>query len=95
MLFLYRFYFDFSTTYIGAGMICPHIVNFSLLLGAILSWGILWPFIESKAGDWYAEGLGSSDFTGLSGYKVIITISTYKKNAHIIRLKKIRANFRY
>jgi hypothetical protein len=25
-----------------AGMICPHIVNWSMLLGAILSWGLMW-----------------------------------------------------
>uniref|UniRef100_A0A2N9IS71 Uncharacterized protein n=1 Tax=Fagus sylvatica TaxID=28930 RepID=A0A2N9IS71_FAGSY len=33
------FYFDFSMTYIGAGMICSHLVNLSLLFGALLSWG--------------------------------------------------------
>ncbi|KAJ6677405.1 OLIGOPEPTIDE TRANSPORTER YGL114W-RELATED [Salix viminalis] len=38
------FYFSFSMTYIGAGMICSHIVNLSLLLGAVLSWG----YEESK-----------------------------------------------
>ncbi|KAI4965889.1 hypothetical protein ZWY2020_047904 [Hordeum vulgare] len=32
-----RFYFDFSSTYVGVGMICPHIVNVSILLGGILS----------------------------------------------------------
>ncbi|KAF8702755.1 hypothetical protein HU200_032585 [Digitaria exilis] len=31
-----RFYFDFSPTYVGVGMICPHIVNVSVLLGAYL-----------------------------------------------------------
>ena len=69
-------------------MICPHIVNFSLLLGAILSWGILWPFIESKAGDWYPEGLESTDFNGLLGYKVIIIIPIYAKIADVILLRK-------
>ncbi|KAB5531530.1 hypothetical protein DKX38_018200 [Salix brachista] len=39
------FYFDFSMTYIGAGMICSHLVNLSLLLGAVLSWGLMWPLI--------------------------------------------------
>jgi hypothetical protein len=36
----------------GAGMICPHLVNWSMLVGAILSWGIMWPAMEKKAGDW-------------------------------------------
>ncbi|OAY68026.1 putative metal-nicotianamine transporter YSL6 [Ananas comosus] len=64
------FYFDFSPTYLGCGLICPHIVNCSVLLGAIISWGILWPFITARAGDWYPDNLGSNDFRGLYGYKV-------------------------
>ncbi|KAJ7570556.1 hypothetical protein O6H91_01G125500 [Diphasiastrum complanatum] len=43
------FYFDFSTTYVGVGMICPHIVNCSVLFGAMISWGIMWPIIGSQA----------------------------------------------
>ncbi|CAL9085068.1 unnamed protein product [Musa hybrid cultivar] len=69
------FYFDFSPTYVGCGLICPHIVNCSVLLGAIISWGFLWPFIATKAGDWYPNNLGSNDFKGLYGYKVFIAIS--------------------
>ncbi|PIA33838.1 hypothetical protein AQUCO_04000127v1 [Aquilegia coerulea] len=69
------FYFDFSPTYVGCGLICPHIVNCSVLLGAIISWGFLWPFIAAHAGDWYPDGLGSSDFKGLYGYKVFVAIS--------------------
>ncbi|PKA58922.1 putative metal-nicotianamine transporter YSL6 [Apostasia shenzhenica] len=69
------FYFDFSSTYIGCGLICPHIVNCSVLLGAIISWGFLWPFISQHAGDWYPDNLGSNDFKGLYGYKVFIAIS--------------------
>ena len=65
-----RFYFDFSPTYVGCGLICPHIVNCSVLLGAIISWGFLWPFVSQHAGDWYPADLGSNDFKGLYGYKV-------------------------
>lgn len=53
-----------------AGMICPHIVNVSMLLGAILTWGWLWPYIDGRAGEWYPEGLKEHDFKGLFGYKV-------------------------
>lgn len=66
----YRFYFDFSPTYVGCGLICPHIISCSVLLGAIISWGFLWPYISQYAGDWYPIDLGSSDFKGLYGYKV-------------------------
>ncbi|KAL6541400.1 putative metal-nicotianamine transporter ysl6 [Orobanche gracilis] len=74
-LFKNTFYFDFSPTYVGCGLICPHIVNCSVLLGAIISWGFLWPFISQRAGDWYPADLGSNDFKGLYGYKVFIAIS--------------------
>lgn len=75
MLFKNTFYFDFSPTYVGCGLICPHIVNCSVLFGAIISWGFLWPFISQHAGDWYPADLGSNDFKGLYGYKVFIAIS--------------------
>ncbi|XP_022841703.1 probable metal-nicotianamine transporter YSL6 isoform X2 [Olea europaea var. sylvestris] len=74
-LFNNTFYFDFSATYVGCGLICPHIVNCSVLLGAIISWGFLCPFISQRAGDWYPADLGSNDFKGLYGYKVFVAIS--------------------
>ncbi|KAL8120504.1 putative metal-nicotianamine transporter YSL7 [Apium graveolens] len=70
-----RFYFDFSTTYVGVGMICPYIINISLLVGAILSWGIMWPLIETREGDWYKSGLPSSNLHGIQGYRVFIAIA--------------------
>ncbi|KAL6874368.1 hypothetical protein ACP4OV_013388 [Aristida adscensionis] len=69
------FYFDFSPTYIGCGLITSHAVNCSTLLGAIISWGFLWPYISTKAGSWYPANLGSNDFKGLYGYKVFISLS--------------------
>lgn len=71
LLRLCRFYFDFSPTYVGCGLICPHIVNCSVLFGAIVSWGFLWPYINTRAGDWFPADLGSNDFKGLYGYKVL------------------------
>ncbi|KAL4186159.1 hypothetical protein AMTRI_Chr09g32400 [Amborella trichopoda] len=70
----YRFYFDFSATYVGVGMICPYIVNVSLLLGAILSWGIMWPLIETQVGKWYPAGQ-DDNLKGLPGYRVFISIA--------------------
>ncbi|KAM0915408.1 hypothetical protein ACQ4PT_010825 [Festuca glaucescens] len=46
------FFFDFNLTYVGAGMICPHLINISLLLGSILSYGIMWPLISDLKGNW-------------------------------------------
>ena len=57
-------------TYIGAGMICSHLVNLSLLFGAVLSWGIMWPLIRGLKGEWFPETLSESSMKSLSGYKV-------------------------
>ncbi|RYR79352.1 hypothetical protein Ahy_A01g004178 [Arachis hypogaea] len=70
-----KFYFDFSATYVGVGMICPYIINVSLLIGGILSWGVMWPLIANKKGDWYDAKLKSSSLEGLQGYKVFIAIA--------------------
>ncbi|KAF9602252.1 hypothetical protein IFM89_026337 [Coptis chinensis] len=69
------FFFDFSMTYIGAGMICSHLVNLSLLLGAVLSWGIMWPLIHGLKGDWFPASLSESSMKSLTGYKVFISIA--------------------
>ncbi|KAM0923613.1 hypothetical protein ACQ4PT_005409 [Festuca glaucescens] len=66
------FFFDFSMTYVGAGMICPHIVNISTLLGAILSYGLLWPLISKNKGDWYPANEKESSMKSLYGYKVCL-----------------------
>ncbi|XP_072957812.1 probable metal-nicotianamine transporter YSL12 [Typha angustifolia] len=70
-----RFYFDFSPTYVGVGMICPYIVNISVLLGGILSWGVMWPLINNQKGKWYPADLPSGSLHGLQGYRVFISIA--------------------
>lgn len=70
-----KFYFDFSATYVGVGMICPYLINVSLLLGAILSWGVMWPLISTREGHWFKSGLSSGNLHGLQGYKVFIAIA--------------------
>ncbi|KNA25527.1 hypothetical protein SOVF_005950 isoform B [Spinacia oleracea] len=72
--FASRFYFDFSATYVGVGMICPYLINISLLFGAILSWGIMWPLIETKKGQWYEVQL-TQTMHGLQGYQIFIAIA--------------------
>ncbi|XP_076956069.1 metal-nicotianamine transporter YSL3-like [Bidens hawaiensis] len=69
------FYFDFSLTYVGTGMICPHIVSFSLLFGAVISWAIMWPLIEKQKGEWFPSNVLESSMESLNGYKVFISIS--------------------
>ncbi|KAK3151964.1 hypothetical protein QOZ80_2BG0152680 [Eleusine coracana subsp. coracana] len=69
------FYFDFSMTNVGIGMICPHMITVSIVIGAILSWGIIVPYLNSKEGIWYAANLNSNSFAGIGGYKVFIGVS--------------------
>ncbi|GMY30630.1 metal-nicotianamine transporter YSL1 [Fagus crenata] len=71
----HTFYFDFGMTYVGAGMICSHLVNLSLLLGAVLSHGIMWPLISRLKGQWFSKGLKESDMKSLYGYKVFISVA--------------------
>jgi OPT family oligopeptide transporter len=61
-------------------MICSHIVNVSVLLGAILSWGIMWPLIAKKRGDWFSADLPDSSLHGMQGYRVRMLSSILKKN---------------
>ncbi|XP_047046461.1 probable metal-nicotianamine transporter YSL16 isoform X6 [Lolium rigidum] len=65
------FFFDFSLTYVGAGMICSHLVNLSLLFGAVLSYGVMWPLMKKQEGNWYSAKASASSMTGLYGYKVL------------------------
>ncbi|CAN6549936.1 unnamed protein product [Malus baccata var. baccata] len=74
--YAHKFYFDFSSTYVGVGMICPIMVNVSLLVGAIISWGIMWPLIETKKGIWYNANLSASSLHGIQGYRVVTKTSS-------------------
>ncbi|RLN28086.1 putative metal-nicotianamine transporter YSL3 [Panicum miliaceum] len=65
------FFFDFSPSFVGLGMIVPHVVNFGLLFGAITSWGILFPFFGSK---WYHTDSTTSS-NGANRYKGLILLS--------------------
>ena len=60
-------------------MICSHLVNLSLLFGAILSWGIMWPLISHQKGHWFPATLSQSSMKSLTGYKVCF-IKTKTKN---------------
>ncbi|XP_049366267.1 probable metal-nicotianamine transporter YSL7 [Solanum verrucosum] len=70
-----RLYFDFSSTYVGVGMLCPYMVNISLLTGAIVSWAFMWPMIEAKKGYWYSAQLSATSLHGIQGYRVFIAIA--------------------
>ncbi|KAL7165653.1 hypothetical protein ACSBR2_041349 [Camellia fascicularis] len=76
------FYFDFSMTYVGTGTICPHIVNLSTLLGAVLSWGVMWPLLANFKGLWLPSTIPESSMKSLNGYK---SLDILKQNEVFIR----------
>ncbi|CAN6380919.1 unnamed protein product [Urochloa humidicola] len=49
-------------------MICSHLVNVSLLLGAILSWGVMWPLIGKQKVNWYSTEASEHSMTSIYGY---------------------------
>ncbi|KAG9155004.1 hypothetical protein Leryth_012192 [Lithospermum erythrorhizon] len=69
------FFFDFSLTYVGTGMICSHIVNLSLLFGAVISWGIMYPLFRNLKGKWFPANIDEESMKSLNGYKVFLSIS--------------------
>ncbi|CAI0408868.1 unnamed protein product [Linum tenue] len=71
----HTFFFDFNTTYVGAGMIVSHQVNLSLLFGAVLSYGIMWPLIGDLKGKWFEADLEESSMKSLYGYKVFLSVA--------------------
>ncbi|KAB1211114.1 putative metal-nicotianamine transporter YSL7 [Morella rubra] len=52
-----------------------YLINISLLVGAILSWGIMWPLIDARKGSWYSAELKESSLHGLQGYRIFIAIA--------------------
>uniref|UniRef100_A0A0D9VBB8 Metal-nicotianamine transporter YSL7 n=1 Tax=Leersia perrieri TaxID=77586 RepID=A0A0D9VBB8_9ORYZ len=69
------FFFDFSMANVGIGMMCPYMIMLSMFIGTIVSWGMLWPYIETKEGIWYPSHLGRNSLSGIRGYKVFIGLS--------------------
>ena len=57
-------------------MISPYLINISMLVGAIISWEFMWPYIETKKGIWYAADLQENSLRGINGYKVL-TVKDY------------------
>ncbi len=68
-----------------AGMIVPYVVAYSLMFGAVISSGIMWPLLSQREGQWYEAGLQSQDFRGLFGYKVCLSDETVLGLSCILR----------
>jgi len=89
----WTWYFNFEQNYIGVGMLCPFIVDYSVLFGAVISWGIMWPLISKKEGIWYPAGLPSSSFEGLYAYKTFTAIALFIGDGIYILLKLLALSY--
>ncbi|KAL6658391.1 hypothetical protein ACP70R_003977 [Stipagrostis hirtigluma subsp. patula] len=70
------FYYDFSVGIVGAGMLSSNKTTISMLAGSLVSWGIIWPYIDAKKGSWYPEvATNNYNLSGLYAYRVFIGIS--------------------
>ncbi|KAK3143752.1 hypothetical protein QOZ80_4AG0304490 [Eleusine coracana subsp. coracana] len=69
------FSFNFTMSNVGVGMLSPYKITLSMLAGSLLSWGVLWPYIESKEGIWYPAGLGDYSLSGINAYRTFTGIS--------------------
>lgn len=52
----------------GLGIIAPLSVAWSLVVGAVLSWGLLWPVLSTKEGSWFPSGEHHTHNHGFSGF---------------------------
>ncbi|XP_048562697.1 probable metal-nicotianamine transporter YSL1 isoform X1 [Triticum urartu] len=87
-----KFYFDFSASLVGVGMICPVLINFSMLFGSIITSFFLWPTLQSKKGDWYNDP-SPTNFKGINGYKVSDRIpSELHRGSYLIRCFSLRTS---
>lgn len=66
--------------YVGLGMICPYIVSYSVLVGAILSSGFIIPLLEHKKGRWYPADVEEDSLDGIGGYQVSFCFFKRKDN---------------
>ncbi|KAL6843722.1 hypothetical protein ACP4OV_026293 [Aristida adscensionis] len=69
------FYYNFSTVTIGIGMLSTYKITISMLVGSLVSWGIMWPYIETKKGNWYDPRPNYLNLSGIDAYQVFTGIS--------------------
>ena len=53
--------------FVGVGFLVPQVINYSMMVGAVVFFGILLPLIHNKAGEWYPEGQPASSWHRQSG----------------------------
>jgi hypothetical protein len=70
----WKWFFDFQMPLVGIGLMAPLGIAWSMLVGAIISWGVLWPVLDAKKGAWYPADLSAWDARGLFGYQLSLAM---------------------
>ncbi|KAF6266546.1 OPT oligopeptide transporter protein-domain-containing protein [Scenedesmus sp. NREL 46B-D3] len=83
----YTWNFDFSLPFVGLGILAPISVTWSMLLGGLLSWGLLWPLLSRMEGQWFAARLGPWDIRGAYGYYLTVAMALLLSDAayHMVK----------
>ncbi|CAN6269217.1 unnamed protein product [Urochloa humidicola] len=53
---VFRFFFDCSMTNVGVGLFSPYRITISMLVGSLMAYGVLLPYVKTKEGVWYPRG---------------------------------------
>ncbi|KAJ6944846.1 LOW QUALITY PROTEIN: hypothetical protein NC651_000009 [Populus alba x Populus x berolinensis] len=63
-----------SSLLLAGKWLVSHLVNFSLLLGAVLSYGVMWPLIGQHKGDWFPASLDETSMKSFFSLAVALIL---------------------
>jgi hypothetical protein len=78
----YSWNFDFQLSLLGLGIIAPLSVAWSLVVGAVVSWGLLWPVLSTREGAWFPSGEARRavcGMLGVHGNPAVYVVALYKE----------------
>ncbi|WIA09164.1 hypothetical protein OEZ85_008575 [Tetradesmus obliquus] len=83
----YTWNFDFALPFVGLGILAPISVAWSMLLGGLLSWGLLWPLLSRMEGTWFPQRLEPWDIRGAYGYYLTVAMALLLSDAayHMVK----------
>jgi hypothetical protein len=70
----WKWFFDFQMPLVGVGLMAPLGIAWSMVVGAVISWGVLWPVLDARKGAWYPADLPAYDVRGLFGYQLSLAM---------------------
>jgi hypothetical protein len=83
----YTWNFDFNLPFVGLGILAPISVTWSMLVGGLISWGLLWPLLSHMEGQWFAARLEPWDIRGAYGYYLTVAMALLLSDAayHMVK----------